>query len=370
MPDFTSALYLGLTHTSRSLPGWQQLTLGQPAMMADPPGTEQVAGRLAQLQGMGESVLLPSTLHLFFDVFETFGSARTAIFLDSACYPIARWGAERMAGRGVPLVTFNRHDPHHLRQRLTRLGRHGLRPLVVADGVCPRTGRLAPLRDYLEAVRHFGGLLLVDDTQGLGLLGQRPQPGQPYGSGGGGSLRFLGLEGPDILYAASLAKAFGVPMAALSGSGRMIERFKSLSLSRVHCSPPSVAVIQSGQQALAINQREGDLLRAGLLGNLLRFRQGVGRLGLATEGGLFPVQSLRPLRQLSAASLQQALLGRGVKTLLLNARDHAALQLGFVITARHSPHDIDLCLEHLESVMVNGYPRRNGRRPNPIYIRR
>lgn len=358
MPDFTSALYLGLTHASRSLPGWNQLTLGQPAMMADPPGAGQLAGQLAQLQGMGETVLLPSTLHLFFDVFETFATARTAIYLDSASYPIARWGAERIAARGVPLLTFNRHDPQHLRQQLATRARNGLRPLVVADGICPRTGKLAPLADYLESVRHFGGLLLVDDTQGLGLLGQGAEPGKPYGSGGGGSLRFLGLEGPDILYAASLAKAFGVPMAALSGSSRTIQRFNALSLSRVHCSPPSVAVIQSGQQALAINQREGDRLRARLLANLQWFRQGLGRLGLTADGGFFPVQTLRPLQYLSAASLHQALLARGIKTLLLNARDDAALRLGLVITAQHNQRDINLCLEQLEALVLRGQSGR------------
>ena len=351
MPDFTSALYLGLTHASQSLPGWGQLTLGKPAMMANPPGAEQLAGKLARLQGADEAVLLPSTLHLFFDVFETFGSARTAIFLDSASYPIARWGAERMTGRGVPLVEFDGHDPRHLRRLLASRARNGLRPLVVADGLCPGTGRLAPLGDYLEAVRHFGGLLLVDDTQGLGLLGSGPNQAAPYGSGGGGSLRFLGLAGPDILCGASLAKSFGVPMAVFSGSSAMLQRFRLRSLSRVHCSPPSVAVIQSADRALVVNEQEGDRLRSGLLANLHRLRQGLATLGFSAEGGLFPLQTLRPIAALSAASLHQALLARGVKTLLLNARKDPRLRLGLVITARHREYDIDLCLEQLDAVI-------------------
>ena len=131
----------------------------------------------------------------------------------------------------------------------------------------------------------------------------------------------------------------------------MLQRFRLRSLSRVHCSPPSVAVIQSADRALVVNEQEGDRLRSGLLANLHRLRQGLATLGFSAEGGLFPLQTLRPIAALSAASLHQALLARGVKTLLLNARKDPRLRLGLVITARHREYDIDLCLEQLDAVI-------------------
>ncbi|PUA30748.1 MAG: hypothetical protein B0W54_09905 [Cellvibrio sp. 79] len=357
MPDFTSALYLGLGHASHQLKGWEQLSLGRPAILEEPPGAGQVAANLSQLQGMEASVLLPSTLHLFVDAFECFATAGSAIYLDDANYPITRWGAERAILRGIPLRSFARRDPRDLLWQLAQGAREGLRPLVVADGICPATGQVAPLGEYLEIVRHFGGLLLIDDTQALGLLGRNPDKRRPYGYGGGGVPGYLGLTGADLLIGASLAKAFGAPVAALSGSQRLIQRFKAGSLSRLHCSPPSVAVIQAAARALAVNIRYGDQLRAQLAENILHFRQGLGRLDISVDGGLFPVQTLAP-PGVSAISLQEALEQQHIKTLLLKSRADSPARLGFVINARHSASDIDACVESLGAILKSRGKKR------------
>ena len=62
-------------------------------------------------------------------------------------------------------------------------------PVVVADGICAACGRIVPTDDYFSSVSLVGGLLVMDDTQALGLLGARPDKGAPLGHGGGGSLR-------------------------------------------------------------------------------------------------------------------------------------------------------------------------------------
>ena len=41
----------------------------------------------------------------------------------------------------------------------------------------------------------------------------------------------------------SLAKAFGAPLAVLAGSDAFMTVFEQESATRMHCSPPSVAVI-------------------------------------------------------------------------------------------------------------------------------
>ena len=83
-------------------------------------------------------------------------------------------------------------------------------------------------------------LLVADDTQALGILGHSPDARMPYGHGGGGSLRWSGIGGPEALVFASLAKGFGVPIAVLAGSRARIREFEEKSLTRVHCSPPSM----------------------------------------------------------------------------------------------------------------------------------
>jgi len=220
MLDFTSALYLGLHHSSRSLGGWEALTLGRPAALQEPPGSVALAMELAELQGCEAATLLPSTLHLFWDLFRVLGQERVAILRDAGMYPIARWGTERAATLGASVHDFPHHDAAALARLAQSMRRADLRTIVVTDGYCPGCGSTAPIRAYGEIARRCDGYLVLDDTQALGILGESPSPANPYGNGGGGSLRWHRTFGPHIVIGSSLAKGFGAPVAVLAGNVR------------------------------------------------------------------------------------------------------------------------------------------------------
>ncbi len=343
MPDFSSALYLGLRHPSDDLGSWTRLTTGYPAALAPPPGAERVARALAGLQGCERGILAPSTLHLFWDLFGILAAEPIAIHLDAGTYPIARWGAERTCGRQVPLAVFAHHEPDALRRQLRRAGRR--RPVVVADGFCPACGTGAPLHDYRDLVRRAGGLLVLDDTQALGILGAEPGPGAPSGRGGGGSLRHTGVHGPEVLVVSSLAKAFGVPAAALCGSIRRVGRFETHSETRVHCSPVSAVVVRAAERALALNRSEGDARRLRLAALVQRFRTGLRRAGIDVVGGLFPVQTLGQVQDGAALALHDRLLRCGVRGVLHRSRKRSPARLSFLIAASHTPAQIDAAVD-------------------------
>lgn len=267
------------------------------------------------------------------------------LYLDAGAYPIARWGVERAAAQGVPVREFRHHNPADLRRRLRAEGRTRRRPLLIADGFCPVSGQPTPLADYLDCLRPYGGRLLVDDTQAMGLLGAKPSRVLPWGRGGGGSLRWWGLDGPDLLVIASLAKGFGAPLAALSGSREELARFAARSQTRRHCSPPSLAAIHALSRALTINQAEGDARRRHLQELLKGFRQGLALLGLEAAGGGFPVQSLAAGS--NAAKWHARLLEQGVECLLQPDRHGRPERLGFLLTAAHRRGDIDEALAAL-----------------------
>lgn len=253
MLNFTSARYLGLRHARGSLPDWDDLTTGMPAALGESPAALAVARRLASLVGVGRATLGTSTLHLFWDLFGILaaGPLAVTVYADAATYPVARWGAERAAAAGVPVRIFAHHDPDHLRLWLRRDAARERRPVVIADGFCPGCGRVAPLADYAAAARGRGGLLVIDDTQALGVLGRAPEAVPPYGAGGGGSLRVLDTVGPGVVVVASLAKAFGAPLAVLGGDATMVDRIEQQSETRVHCSPPSAAAVAAAARAAA-----------------------------------------------------------------------------------------------------------------------
>ncbi len=348
MLNFTSSLYLGIRHESRSLRPWTQLTTGMPAALAPPPGEDRVAGSLAELQGCESAVLAPSTLHLFWDLFGILPREKVAVLVDSGVYPVARWGVERAVMRGVPARQFSHHDPNSLREKLGRKNLSRLRPLVVTDGFCPACGEPAPINQYIEVTRSFRGYLIIDDTQALGILGYDPEAGAPYGKGGGGILRWSAVEGTDVILISSLAKGFGVPVAGLAGSLSIVEHFESRSETRTHSSPPSVAVIHAAEQALVFNQENGDTLRRRLAKLVKQFRDRLQSSGFCSSGNLFPVQTLILPDDFDSPALHTRLLQFGVHTILHRGRNGMSPRISFIITARHTPRDIDRAVDIIE----------------------
>ena len=337
---FTSALYLGLDHASRCLPAWDRLTLGKPAALEAPPGARAVEKELAQLIGCERAVLATSTLHLFWDLFDVLARSDVNIFLDAGSYPVVQWGVERAGCRGTQVRSF--HDPQALQSAIEREDRKP--PVIVTDGYCTRSGRLAPIAQNLAVAAARGGLDVVDDSQALGIFG-KPSPWAAYGTGGGGSMKRAAIGGDRLIIGATLAKAFGVPLAVLAGSAAVLNQYESHSATRVHCSPPSSVAIAAAARALAVNRWHGDALRSKLAHNVSRFRHGLKRLGLGVIHGLFPLQPLRFPADIAQA-IHAELEKRGVETVL--QRDG----IGFAITARHRCAEIDGALAHLAEAIT------------------
>lgn len=347
--DFTSSLYLGIRHPHAALAPWAGLTLGKPWALEPVPGGAALAVGVARLQGLEAGIVGPSTLHLFWDLFAMLArEGDVSIHLDRGSYPIAGWGAVKAAAVGVPVRHFRHHDPAALRGQLRNSGRR--RPVVVTDGFCPGCGVAAPLGDYLEAVREHAGLLLVDDTQALGVLGARACRESPYGDGGGGSLRAADIGGPDVITVCSLAKAFGAPLAVLCGGRSLVRRYQRESDTEVHCSPPSIAAVRAGLRALAINQHCGDAIRARLWWLVTRFRRRLADDGLAATGGSFPVQMVRILNG-SAPAVHARLLRAGIRTVLRPSGIHGASGINILLTADKRPRDIERLVDGLVSAM-------------------
>ena len=216
---------------------------------------------------------------------------------------------------------------------------------MVADGFCPSCGMAAPLADYLECVRPWNGLVLVDDTQSLGIFGHSPGPDAPYGRGGGGSFVRAGLRDDRLLMVSSLAKAFGAPLAALAGSDAIVTAFERHSDTRVHCSPPSSAAIAAARVALDVNGLCGDGLRLRLAQRVARLRRRLLRLGMAGTMGLFPVQVLRFPEGIAPGAVHECLLSRGIQTVLL--RDKGSGRISVILTAGHTAEMVDCLVDAL-----------------------
>lgn len=339
--DFTSALYLGLRHPGPSLRPWPGLTTGKPAALEPAPGSAAIAGRFAALVGCERATPLASTLHLFWDLFGLLARDRVRIYMDEGTYAIARWGVERAAMHGVPVREFRHRDATKLRALIEQDRGTRRRPIIVADGFCPSCGGPAPVTEFLRCVSSYNGYVVLDDTQALGVLGRQ----------GGGSLRWQGIKSPDVIVGSSLAKGFGSPMAMLAGSASLIRCFEEQSATRVHCSPPSLAALHAAEHALVTNSAVGGRLRRHLAQLVHRFHAGLHAIGLGVDGGLFPVQTLRPAG-IAADILYQRLLRLGIRTVLMRRCRELGTRVAFLITALHRFSDIDRVVEAIGRAMT------------------
>ena len=347
MRDFASALYLGLRHGRDDLARWTALTTGAPAALREPRLARRVARDVAALQGCERGTVAPSTLHAFWDLFGILRSRTTAVLVDGGAYPIARWGAERPAACGGVVREFAHHDVDALTRQLETAANGGRRLIVVSDGFCPSCGEAAPIRGLVTAARRHGALVVIDDTQALGVFGRDPGPAAPLGLEGGGMLQHTRTFGGDIVLVSSLAKAFGAPLTVVSGSRDLIDRFEREGDTRVHCSPPSAAVLHAAARAIEVNRRGGDALRLRLALLVRRFRERARARGLTLGGGLFPVQAFGGLSFSGMRAVHRRLLQSGVRTVFARSRHDSSAQVNFLVTARHTTADIDRAVEQL-----------------------
>lgn len=330
---FDSPTYLGLSHSSSSLVPWSELM--------DEEGREtqrETANAIAELQSCEAGILAPSSLHLFIDFLGLIQPGHFEIYAEETLYPVARWGIERAASNGASVNTFRHLDADDLSRKLKQAK---TKPLVLANGLCTGCGEPSPVSEYLQCAEQYDGRLLLDDTQALGILGHSPSEVAPYGKGGGGVLRWSGVEPHHVLVISSLAKGFGAPVAVFSGTRHDVERFEAASETLRYCSPPSSAALSAAERALIMNGEQGDPIRVRLASLVRRFRQQVLSIGLSVYGGIFPVQTLGAISGHSPSDLYHRLYKEGVRTILARDPTAGVSRVVFCLTARHQNEDID-----------------------------
>ena len=340
MIDFTSSLYLGMKHSSNELNGWQQLTTGVPAALWEPGLATQVANCVAGMQGLEKGLTAPSTLHLYWDLFDFLSYRPIVLFIDEKVYPVSRYGIEKLLLRNIPIHTFRHFDAAHVAELIKENCTRPRIPVIVSDGWCPACGSAAPLRRYAGMVKPLNGWVIVDDTQAFGVLGAGKQTTKPYGKGGGGLLQWQSVQANTIITIVSLAKGFGVPLSVISGTRAFIEPFARHSQTRVNSSPVSLVHLQAAMNAFRINRLEGDDRRAALWRNICRLRILLQKAGIAVQGGIFPVQMIRCRSRQQTILLWEELKKNNIRTVLITPHGEQQPVLSFILHSDHTPGDI------------------------------
>lgn len=204
---------------------------------------------------------------------QALASGADLVLVDSEAHYCVREAAE-LAKK--PVLTFKHRDPADLRSKLT----HGMHPLVMADGVVPSNGHVAPVEEYVRLLAEFAPATLhLDDAHGVGVLGENGRGvfdhfGMwPHVNGG------LPRDGVTLSMCGTLAKALGGFGGVIPGSGGFVDRLRKASHYYDGASAPAHPAAGCTLRALEICLAEPERRRR-MQRNVKQLRDGLRALGL------------------------------------------------------------------------------------------
>lgn len=256
-----------------------------------------------------------------------------AVFIDSATHYSTR---DAVPTLGKPVHRFHHADPGSLAGELARHLLPAQRPVVVTDGVFPSSGRLAPLGDYRQVLaRYEGALLCIDDSHGVGVLGES----------GRGSLQHAGLEGVGNFLAGTLSKAFGALGGVVPGDAALAGKIARNAMILRGASPAPPGLAAAAAASLRILQSSPEM-RSHLIRNVKHMRGGLRKLGFDIADTPVPIVSVAG--RVDLERLRDRLAERDIIVKLQapggysDAPDVATLRLA--VFSEHSPAQIDRLL--------------------------
>lgn len=214
--------------------------------------------------------------------------------------------------------------------------------LIVSDAVFSMDGDLAPLPALFALAGRHDAWLVIDDAHGFGVLG--PQ--------GKGSLAHFNLPyHPRLLLMGTLGKAAGVGGAFVAGSETAIEFLLQRARSYIFttAAPPAVACALSKSLDLI---RHGDALRAALVANIARLRDGLAGLPWRLLPSATAIQPLIVGENDATVAVAQALWQRGlwVPAIRPPTVPKGTARLRISVSAAHTAADIDQLIHALREL--------------------
>ncbi|MCA9689121.1 MAG: aminotransferase class I/II-fold pyridoxal phosphate-dependent enzyme, partial [Myxococcales bacterium] len=245
---------------------------------------------LAELVDAPDTLCFPTITLLHAGVLPVLCGAG-ALLVDTSAHASIQDAALIAQGRGASVRRFPHGDLEALESQLRASLQLPARVIAV-DGVYSMSGLSADLPRLCELARRYDATVYVDDAHGLGLLGASPSREAPWGRGGGGVVRWHGLDyGADrIVYVSGLSKAFS-SMGAFVTCRSAAERQRLTAANTfVFSGPLPVAAIATALAALRRNAELGEARRAHVLRLSRQLIEGARALGFTVESPLgFPI---------------------------------------------------------------------------------
>lgn len=286
LADFASCNYLGFDLEREIIesipayldewgthPSWSRL-LGSPVLYT------QIEERLTELTGAEDTLVLPTITLIHMSVIPVLAGAGT-IYVESRAHKTIYEGCQLAGARGATVKRFEFEDADDL-ERLLKQGGPAPR-LICVDGVNSMTGNALDLPAFARLAREHDALLYVDDAHGFGVIGERSADElTPFGNRGNSIVRYAGEEYDHVVLVAGLSKSYSSLAAFIACPPELKRLLKTAAPPYLYSGPSPVASLATVIAGLDLNERRGDVIRAGLWRKTAAVLDHLDRLGVHT----------------------------------------------------------------------------------------
>ncbi|WP_417355360.1 aminotransferase class I/II-fold pyridoxal phosphate-dependent enzyme [Flavobacterium sp.] len=212
--------------------------------------------------------------------------------------------------------------------------------MVIIDGVYSQDGDMARLKEIQELTHHYGGILLVDDAHGIGVIG----------ASGRGAMEYFDVMDKVDIITGTFSKTFGNVGGYVIADPRLISylQFQSRQYAFSAAATPAIAGVS---KAIDLIDEEPHWQKQ-LQENIIYYKKGLLELGLdigTTESAIIPVKIGDVKKNSEAGKL---LLENGVYTnpIMYPAVSLKDSRIRMSLMATHTREHLDKALNVFEYV--------------------
>jgi 8-amino-7-oxononanoate synthase len=354
LADFASCNYLGFDLDREIIaaipsylerwgthPSWSRL-LGSPVLY------NEIEQRLIELVGAEDALVLPTITLIHMSVIPVLAGSGT-IYVESRAHKTIYEGCQLARAHGATVKRFQFEDADDLERLLKEGG--SLPRLICVDGVNSMTGNAIDLPAFAHLARAYDALLYVDDAHGFGVIGERSDDElSPYGNRGNSIVKYAGETYDHVVLVAGLSKSYSSLAAFLTCPPELKRLLKTAAPPYLYSGPSPVASLATVIAGLEVNDRRGDVVRAGLWRKTATVLEHLDRLGVHTPNRSgFPIIEVPLARDGDIDAVGRFLFDNGIYVTLAAYPLVPRNEVGFRIqlTAANTDAEIEQLLDVL-----------------------
>ncbi len=299
---------------------------------------KRLEDKLSEFLGTDDTILYTSCFDANGGLFETLLSEEDCVISDELNHASIIDGVRLCKANRLRYRTGDMGD---LERRLKEAQDARFR-MIATDGVFSMDGTVAKLREMCDLAEKYDALVMVDDSHGVGVLGNR----------GRGTHEHCGVMGRVDIITGTLGKALGGASGGYtSGRKEIIDMLRQRSRPYLFSNTLAPAIVAASLKGLDLLMTSADLRRR-LMENTRYFREKMTECGFEIKPGEHPIVPIMLGDAVLAQKTAARILDKGVYVIgfFYPVVPKGAARIRVQVSAAHSREDLDFAVEAFREV--------------------